>query len=64
MDEKTSELDKPAPSAEEVEALLNPDFMSGSQIKALKAMDEKNVDREDLAQLLAFFMSSYQSAKK
>ena len=43
-----SELEKTPPTQSEVDALLDPDILSGRQIAVLKKMDEKNVDTGDL----------------
>lgn len=58
-----SELDTPAPSKAEIKELLNPDFMSGKQIEVMKKIDESNVDRSDLEDLLEGLLASYLSAK-
>ncbi len=57
-----SELEKSMPSQAEMDDLLNPDFMSGRQLEILKKMDEKNVDRADLLELMRSFLDSYRSA--
>lgn len=62
-DGKNTELDTPAPSQAEIDALLNPDNMSGKQLEALRKMDEKNVDREDLGVLMAGMLDAYNAAK-
>lgn len=58
-----SEFDKDAPTQEEVDDALNPDYFSGKQYEALKKMDEKNVDRNDLSTLFQRIRDKYRSAK-
>ena len=59
-----SELNKPAPSQSDIDQHLDPDHMSGSQIKALKAIDEKNLDKDDLAELAKGMLDAYNTAKQ
>ena len=58
-----SELNNPIPSKDEVNDLLNPDFMSGRQIAAFKKLDESNLDIEDFAELLQAAMDAYLKAR-
>ena len=58
-----SELEKTPPTQSEVDALLDPDILSGRQIAVLKKMDEKNVDTGDLEAALAGFLVAYEAAK-
>ena len=46
----------------EMDAALDPDVLSGAQIRALKKLDEKNLDTDDLAEILAAGLAAYQKA--
>ena len=50
------------PTQAEMDATLNPDVLSGAQIRALKKLDEKNLDTEDFAEILAAGLAAYQKA--
>lgn len=49
------------PSQSEMDAALNPDVLSGAQIRALKKLDEKNVDTEDLEQAILGALATYEA---
>lgn len=51
------------PTQAEMDDALNPDVFSGSQRKALKKMDEKNVDADDLSEALKGALTAYENAK-
>lgn len=59
-----SELDKLVPSQAEVDALLDPETLSGKQIAILRKLDEKNLDQDDLAILMQQMLDSYNAAKQ
>lgn len=59
-----SELGKETPSQSDIDELLNPDALSGRQIEVLRKLDEKNLDKEDLEEILSAFMTTYQQAKE
>ena len=48
------------PTKAEMDAALNPDVLSGAQIKVLKTLDEKNVDTEDLEQAILGALATYE----
>ncbi len=49
------------PSQSEMDAVLDPDVLSGAQIKVLKKLDEKNVDTEDLEQAILGALATYEA---
>lgn len=49
------------PTKAEMDAALNPDVLSGAQIRALKKLDEKNVDTEDLEQAILGALATYEA---
>lgn len=42
---------------------LNPDTFSGAEMRALKALDAKNLDTADLASMLQQALAAYQRGK-
>lgn len=54
----------PPPTQAEIAARLNAEDLSGKHIAILRRMDEKNVDRDDLAALIALFIRVYNDAKR
>lgn len=50
------------PTQAEMDAALNPDDLSGAQIRALKKLDEKNLDTDDFAEILAAGLAAYHKA--
>ena len=51
------------PSQQQIDDLLNPDVLSGKQIEIMRKLDEKNLDREDMEEILRSFLASYNAAK-
>ena len=47
----------------EMDAALSPETFSGAERRALRAMDEKNVDHDDLANMLSLALAAYQRGK-
>lgn len=58
-----TELNQTPPTQAEVDAALDPDVLSGAHIRALKKLDEKNVDMEDLEDIFEGFLTAYEAAK-
>lgn len=56
-----SELDKTPPTPAEMDAVLDPEILAGAQIKALKKLDEKNVDTDDLATAILGALAKYEA---
>ena len=50
------------PTQAEMDAALDPEVLSNAQIRALKKLDEKNVDQEDLANALQTALAKYKAA--
>lgn len=59
-----SELNKPTPTQADIDEHLDPETMSGAQRRALKAIDEKNLDKNDLATMLEGALDAYNTAKQ
>ena len=47
----------------EMDAALNPEIFSGAELRALKKLDEKNVDAADLTAMLEMALIAYQRGK-
>ena len=54
--------DKPLTQTE-MDAVLNPNDLSGNQIKAMKALDDKNIDELEMEAALRQALVAYESAK-
>ena len=54
--------DKPLTQTE-MDAVLNPNDLSGNEIKAMKALDDKNVDELEMEEALRQALIAYESAK-
>lgn len=49
------------PTQAEMDAALDPDILSGAQIRAIKKLDEKNVDTDDLASAILGALATYEA---